>query len=247
MLAATIIVKVLWRAESMKRVAKRVALAVCHAIAALLLLLPPPLAHADILNLAASQAGSISFQGATPSPGNVAVTFTDLAGFGSLSSAPAIVGNYALLAPAPATFIAGPINAADNLPVSGVNQVFGYTAANGVLAGIVSWALIQGSTADPEFIGSFSGFGSGVFAGIAAGLHIDLITTTLPITSLADLATAHAVAHGGVSSGGIERTANAVPFDAVGSGAPGAAIVGCGILFWLARRRRTNVLGMIGI
>src|SRR5215831_6684803 len=110
---------------------KRWAIAV---VATLLALMPVTAAQADLLNLDASASGSISFTGMPPS--SLGVSISNLTGTGRLLG-DVNTGLYTLLAPA-APFTAGPA-VGGVFPIPSVAEPFVYVAADGALAGSVTW------------------------------------------------------------------------------------------------------------
>jgi len=188
-------------------------------------------ARADILNLDASVSGDITFTGMPPA--SLGVSITTLSGSGKLSTSPD-VGTYTLLAPA-APFVAGPASGGV-FPIPSVTEGFGYTAADGVLMGIVTWNFLVGGGPLGAFVGTFSGVGSGVFSGFTSG-NVLLATTFLNTPSLVSLAAAGGTDNGGVSAGAVQHNAVAIPGPDMATGIPGL-VVAIGALFFLARRRR---------
>jgi len=191
-----------------------------------------PSAHATILNLDASTSGSVSITGVPI--GNVDVTMTTLSGNGNLQGSP-ILGNYTLFPPSPATFGASRVGATDTFAVGGtVNQALTYSAADGILAAIVTWTLIDGATNDIQFEGSFAGVGTGKFVGFSNGT-VDLALTPFGVT-VASLSNTGGTVAGGIGSGALISGAKGVPAPVEGAGLFGL-IVGVGVLYLLSRRR----------
>jgi len=190
-------------------------------------------ARADIFNFNGSTSGDITFTAGAG--GTLSITSSGLTGNGGVNTS-TILGTYTL---GPASITTGAENASLVFPVlSGAAETLSFTASNGTLNGTITWSFVSGNTNIPEFVGLFTGTGTGAYAAFSApGLSVDLEANNLG-TTLGTLATAPGASTSAAVSGG---EISGVPGPLMGAGLPGI-VAACGGLFLLARRRRRQAI-----
>jgi len=193
-------------------------------------------ADADILNLDTSSSGGITFTETTGSGGPLEVSITSMTGIATLNpsgdtGSPPSEG-YTLGALTTVTTGAENAHAQFVFP-AGTTESLGVKLPGGTLTGTVTWTLIQDGGTNPQFIGTFTGTGTGDMAGTYTDIHIDLTTNSL--STILDQFAQGQTQTVGASSGEVEGVG--VPGPVIGAGLPGIVVACLGLLA-LARRRR---------
>jgi len=211
--------------------------AIAAACVALSLLGISSSARADIFNFNGST-GDITFS--KTAGGTLDITSGALTGFGGLSTS-SVQGTYTLGA---LNITTGVENASLVFPVmTGATETLSVTGPGGTdtLSGMITWSFVTGNSNIPEFVGLFTGTGTGAYAAFSVpGLSVDLEANNIGIgKSLGGLAPGGSFTQ--PASGGEITTTNGVPGPLMGAGLPGI-VAACGGLFLLARRRRRQAI-----